>query len=92
LQRAEPRCRRSAPVGNGRQLGVTARTVTEYLTIADVCDLLKLSERTVYDLCRRGQLAGAAKIGNQWRVEKSKLVAWLESGGVGFQRKGRGDK
>jgi len=55
--------------------------VPEYLTISEVCELLRLSERTVYDLCRRGQLAGAAKIGNQWRVEKSKLVRWLDAGG-----------
>ena len=54
----------------------------EHLTIPDVCDLLKLGKRTVYDLCRRGELVGAAKVGNQWRVEKSKLVAWLDAAGA----------
>lgn len=53
--------------------------MTEDLTINEVCELPRLSERTVYDLCRRGQLVGAAKIGNQWRVEKSRLGAWLDS-------------
>lgn len=67
--------------------------MTEDLTINEVCELPRLSERTVYDLCRRGQLVGAAKIGNQWRVEKSRLVAWLDSGGgAEFQRQGLGDK
>lgn len=52
------------------------------MTIPEVCDLLKLGKRTVYDLCRRAELVGAAKVGNQWRVEKFKLVAWLDAGGA----------
>lgn len=54
--------------------------------------MLKLSERTVYDLCRQGKLPGAAKIGSQWRIEKSKLIAWLDAGGAGYQRHEPGDK
>lgn len=44
--------------------------VAEYLTIREVCDLLKIGERTVYHLCRTGKLGGAAKVGNQWRVDE----------------------
>ncbi len=52
-----------------------------FLTIREVCVLLQLGERTVYDLCRRGRLAGAAKVGGQWRVDESRLLDWLAQGG-----------
>jgi excisionase family DNA binding protein len=55
--------------------------VPEYLTIDDVCELLQLGKRTVYELARTGRLPGAAKVGGQWRVNKAKLTAWLEAGG-----------
>lgn len=60
--------------GEIRQEGAGRRTVTEFMTIEEV--------RTAYDLCRRGDLAGAAKIGNQWRVDETKLRAWLAEGGA----------
>ena len=52
-----------------------------YLTISEAARLLKLSERTVYDLCRQGRLAGAAKVGGQWRLDEDKLIAWMAGGG-----------
>lgn len=65
-----------------RRSEVTGRFyVTEYLTIEEVCELLRLSDRSVYDLCRKGKLPGAAKVGGVWRVERAKLTAWLEAGG-----------
>ena len=56
--------------------------MSEYLTIDEVCALLKLGKRTVYDLCREGKLPGAAKIGNQWRVNRQQLDEWLAAGGA----------
>ena len=53
----------------------------EYLTIKEVCELLKLGERTAYHLCRTGRLAGAAKVGSQWRVNSVLLAGWLAKGG-----------
>ena len=50
----------------------------EFLTISEVCDLLRLSERTVYTMCRAKRLPGAVKIGNQWRVDRNKLIASLK--------------
>ena len=55
--------------------------LADFLTIKEVCALLRLGERTVYDLCRQGKLVGAAKVGGQWRVNRHKLMAWLEAGG-----------
>lgn len=51
------------------------------MTIPEVCELLRLGERTVYELCRRGKLGGAIKIGGQWRVERSAFEAWVKKGG-----------
>jgi len=58
----------------------------EFLTIPDVAKLLKLGERTTYQLARDGRLGGAAKVGGQWRVEKSALLAWLKAGGEAEER------
>ena len=54
---------------------------SEFLTLSEVAALLKLGERTTYDLARQGRLVGAAKIGRQWRVGKKALEAWLREGG-----------
>lgn len=53
----------------------------EYLTIHETAALLKLGERTVYDMLRMGRLPGVAKAGGKWRVDRDKLVAWMEAGG-----------
>ena len=69
-------------VGRGNLRQETARyALAQYLTIDEVCTLLKLGKRTVYELCREGKLAGAAKVGNQWRVNRLQLDEWLAAGG-----------
>ena len=55
--------------------------MTEFLKIPEVSALLRVSERTVYDLCRSGKLAGAVKIGGQWRVERDAFEEWVRTGG-----------
>ena len=52
-----------------------------FLTVPEAAELLRLTDRTVYDLCRQAKLPGAAKIGGQWRIDKDKLLAWLAEGG-----------
>ena len=60
--------------------------MSDFMTIREVCDLLKIGERTVYDLCREGKLGGAAKIGSQWRINREELLAWLKAGGAAQYR------
>ena len=55
--------------------------MSRYMTVNQVCELLQLAERTVYDLCRQGKLPGAAKVGGSWRVDEDKLREWLAEGG-----------
>ena len=53
----------------------------EFLTILEVAELLRLAERTAYDLVRKGRIPGAAKVGGQWRIRRADLDAWLAAGG-----------
>ena len=48
----------------------------QYMTIAEVADLLRVSERTVWRMCRAGQLQGARKLvpdnpRSPWRIPES---------------------
>ncbi len=51
------------------------------MTIPEVAILLRIGQRTAYSLAREGSLP-AVRVGNQWRVHKPKLMAWIEAGGV----------
>ena len=51
-------------------------------TLADAAKRLGISERQAGDLARRGQLAGAIKVGGIWRVNPEKLEAWIEANSV----------
>lgn len=55
--------------------------MTEFLTLQEVCDKLRISERTAYELCRKGQIGGAVKVGRQWRVERAAFEEWVKKGG-----------
>ncbi len=46
-----------------------------FLTIDEAAGLLRISPRSAYTLARRGELAGAVKVGNQWRVDRDALMA-----------------
>ena len=56
------------------------------LTLEQVADFLQVSETTVYQLTRSGELP-ARKVGREWRYLKSDLVAWLRQGGTGMEGK-----
>jgi excisionase family DNA binding protein len=49
------------------------------MTLEDAAGFLKVSETTVYQLLRDGQLK-ARKVGREWRFLKSALVAYLKEG------------
>ncbi len=52
------------------------------LTIAEVCAILRIGDRTAYELCRTGRLGGAVKVGGQWRVDKAEFLKWFKAGGT----------
>lgn len=50
----------------------------ELLTVAEVADLLRVSDMTVYRLIRTGELP-AVRVGRNYRVRESALDAFLEA-------------
>ena len=53
----------------------------DFITVKEASVLLRVTDRTLYDLCRQGKLPGAAKVGGQWRIDRQELLAWLAKGG-----------
>ena len=56
-----------------------------FLTIPEAARLLRVAERTVYTLARRGDLPGAVKVGNQWRIDRETLMNWVRRQGRGAE-------
>lgn len=48
----------------------------DILTIKDTADYLKMSRSTIYKLILTGDLP-AAKVGNKWRIRRTKLEEWM---------------
>ena len=69
--------------------------MADFLTIKEVCEILRIGERTAYELCRTSQLGGAVRVGGQWRIEKTAFEAWVKRGGgstEGEDQMDRGDE
>ena len=49
----------------------------EILTIKEMADYLKVSERTVYRLAS-GRKIPAFKVGNAWRFRREEIERWIE--------------
>jgi excisionase family DNA binding protein len=47
------------------------------LTVRDVASLLRVDEKTVYRLTRKGQLPGF-KVAGAWRFKTTDVEAWVE--------------
>lgn len=49
----------------------------DILTIEEVADYLRVSERTVYDWAQKGQIPGG-KLGTAWRFKRSEIEQWVD--------------
>lgn len=49
----------------------------DILTIKEVADYLKLTERTLYRLVQEGRVPGF-KVGNSWRFKRADIDDWIE--------------
>ena len=47
------------------------------ITIAEVCSILKMSKRSIYDWCKQG-IIPAFKIGNTWRFSSRDIDCWIK--------------
>ncbi len=50
---------------------------TDIMTIREVADYLKLTEKTAYRLAAEGKIPGF-KVGGSWRFRKSEIDTWIE--------------
>ena len=54
---------------------------TDILTIPEVANYLRITEKTTYRLAAEHKLP-AFKVGGSWRFRKSKIDAWIENQGT----------
>jgi excisionase family DNA binding protein len=47
------------------------------LTILEVAEMLKVSDKTVYSMAKQGVIP-AFKVGNQWRFRKGDIENWMQ--------------
>ena len=50
---------------------------TDIMTIREVADYLKLTEKTAYRLVAEGKIPGF-KVGGSWRFKRSEIDTWIE--------------
>ena len=50
----------------------------EIMTIEEVAEYLRVSERTVYDWAQKGDLPGG-KLGTTWRFKREDVENWVDS-------------
>ena len=60
-------------MGNAMQ----PQTQTDIMTIREVADYLKLTEKTAYRLTGEGKIPGF-KVGGSWRFKRSDIENWIE--------------
>lgn len=56
---------------------MAGRMPDEILTLPQVAQLLKVSEKTIYTMAQRGDLP-TFKVGGQWRFNREDLDNWIE--------------
>lgn len=49
----------------------------EILTLAEVAQMLKVADKTVYTMAQRGEVP-AFKVRGQWRFKRDDLDQWIE--------------
>lgn len=50
----------------------------QLMTIEEVAEYLRVKRRTIYDWVKKGKIPAVKTVG-QWRFQREKINAWLES-------------
>ena len=53
------------------------KTQTDIMTIREVADYLKLTEKTAYRLVAEGKIPGF-KVGGSWRFRRTEIEGWID--------------
>lgn len=59
----------------------------EILTVREVAEFLKVTERTIYRLATEGQIP-SFKVGGSWRFQRSDLIQWMNEQAKGHAERG----
>ncbi|WOK37548.1 helix-turn-helix domain-containing protein [Sphingomonas sp. C3-2] len=59
----------------------------EILTVREVAEFLKVTERTIYRLATEGQIP-SFKVGGSWRFQRSDLIQWMNEQAKGQAERG----
>ena len=51
---------------------------TDIMTIREISDYLKLTEKTAYRLAAEGKIPGF-KVGGSWRFKRSEIENWIKA-------------
>lgn len=51
---------------------------TDIMTIKEVAEYLKLTEKTAYRLAAEGKIPGF-KVGGSWRFKRSQIEKWIDA-------------
>ena len=49
----------------------------DILTLTEVANLFKVTEKTLYGLAQKGDLPGF-KVGGQWRFQRAAIDSWIQ--------------
>lgn len=60
------------------ETNLTFKNAPEILKPVQVQKLLQISRTTFFRWVTNGELSGAFKIGDSWRVDRDKLKAWID--------------
>jgi excisionase family DNA binding protein len=52
----------------------------EVLTVEEVANLLRVSEKTVYAAIKHGEIPGVRRIGSAIRISRAAVMRWLAEG------------
>ena len=56
--------------------------MAKLLTVEELADYLRVTEKTIYRLLRQGKIP-STKVGRQWRFDRSLVDEWLQRNSVG---------
>jgi excisionase family DNA binding protein len=51
--------------------------MADLMTVEEVADYLRVTEKTIYRLLKRGNIS-ATKVGHQWRFDRTSIDEWLQ--------------
>lgn len=69
--------RREVLVEEATAKGESVHIKHEIMTLPEVADYLRVTERTIYDWAQKGKIP-AVKLGSAWRFKRSEIERWME--------------